>query len=86
MVTDNEKLFVYSDMQVKEEKEVGSRIGKTFTCGSVSIGAKREKFSKIINKDELKAMCDQYPDTKIIHSEKLSTARYTKPDFTYIRA
>ena len=86
MVTDNEKLFVYSDMQVKEEKEVGSRIGKTFICGSVSIGAKREKFSKIINKDELKAMCDQYPDTKIIHTEKLSTARYTKPDFTYIRA
>ena len=85
MVRDKTVLFVYSAMQVNEEKEVAGRVRKTFNCGSVSVGAKRERFSKMIKEDELKAMCAQYPDTKIVHKEKISSAMFDKPTYTYIK-
>lgn len=85
MVSDNTVLFVYSDIQVNEEKEVASKVRKTFNCGLVSVGAKGERFSKMIKEDELKAMCAQYPDTKIVHKEKLSSAIFDKPTYTYIK-
>ena len=85
MIRDKMVLFVYSDMQVKEEQKVAARVRKTFKCGLVSVGAKRERFSKIIKENELKSMCDQYPDTKIVHKEKITSALFDKPTYIYIK-
>ena len=49
MVSDEVKLFVYSDIQIKSDKEINKKIGRDFKCGDVSIGSKRHKYSKIIN-------------------------------------
>ena len=81
-----EKLFVYSEMQVLEDKSINKSIGRTFECGYVSNGSSRKKYSKLINKSELKSMCDKYPDTKIILStSNLKSIIYTEPSTKYIK-
>lgn len=85
MVEEPVKVFVYSEMQVDEEKSVCRKVGKIFTCGSVVNGHSRDQFSKIINESEIDAMSNQYPDTKIIVKGKLSAIKYTPVKTEYIK-
>lgn len=85
MVSDEVKLFVYSDIQIKSDKEINKKIGRDFKCGDVSIGSKRHKYSKIIKKSELQSMCAQYPDTKIVTEGKLSSMNYTPITNNFIK-
>ena len=85
MISNESKLFVYSDMQVKEEKEIHAKIGKKFIKGTVVVGSNRCNFTKIINEKDLKSMCAQYPDTIIVHKGKLNETMYTKPRYESIK-
>lgn len=77
-IVDEEVLFVYSEMQIEEEKKINKVIGKTFSCGEVSAGASKKQYSKIIKPSDLNQMSGLYPDVKIIAQGKLSTMVYTE--------
>lgn len=85
MVEEQEMMFVYSEMQIDEEKKICKKIGKIFECGSVAMGHSNQQFTKIISKDELSPMCAQYPDTVVVTQGKLSNMKYTDVKREYIR-
>lgn len=85
MIEEQDMLFVYSEMQIDEEKKICKKIGKIFECGTVAIGHANQQFTKIISQDELSAMCAQYPDTVIVVQGKLSNMKYTDVKREYIR-
>ena len=76
--------FVFSEMQVAKEKEIAAKLGKTFQCGEVSIGASTKKYSKIIkDSTDLAQMLGLYPDTKIVAEGVLSKLNYTPVTTTF---
>ena len=75
---DDEVIFIYSEIQDLEEKNIAKNIGKTFSCGNVSTGSSVKKYSKIIKPSELNHMIGLYPDAKIIAQGKLSKMSYTE--------
>ena len=83
MVSDKEMLFVYSEMQINEDRNVSKKLGRNFTCGNVYVGSVEKQFSKIINPEDLDAMFGCFPDTKVVYRGKLSKTKYTdiKRDF-----
>jgi hypothetical protein len=85
MIDNEEKYFVYSEMQIDEEKQVCERTGRIFQCGTVSNGSSMVQYSKIIAKDDLDAMVTRYPDTRIVLAEKLANAKYTKVTREFIK-
>ena len=85
MLEEPVKVFVYSELQIDEEKEVCKKVGRIFACGSIAIGHTRDQYSKIINESELDAMSNRYPDTKIIFRGKLSNVKYTPVTREYIK-
>lgn len=85
MVEDKDKYFVYSEMQIDEEKQVCERTGRIFKCGLVSNGHALVQYSKIINTADLDAMTTRYPDTKIVVTGKLSKIKYTKVTREFIK-
>lgn len=85
MVDDSEKYFVYSEMQIDEEKEVCARTGRIFQCGTVTNGHSLVQYSKIVSKDDLDAMVTRYPDTRIVVVGKLSNMKYTKVTREFIK-
>lgn len=78
------KLFVYSGMQLAEDKKINKAINRNYKCGEVSVGASLKLYSKIINEEELSGMIKRYPDMKIIYKGKLSDVAYTNIDISYI--
>lgn len=80
---DKEVIFVYSEMQIEEEKKINKKVRRGFTCGEVAIGSQRKQFSKIILPNQLSHMTSLYPDTKIIYQGKLKEVSYVpiKNDF-----
>lgn len=85
MVEDKDKYFVYSEMQIDEEKQVCARTGRIFKCGLVSNGKSLVQYSKIINTSDLDAMSARYPDTKVVVTGKLSKIKYTKITREFIK-
>lgn len=85
MVEEKDVIFVYSEMQIDEEKKICKKIGKIFECGNVAMGHTNQQFTKIIYPEELSAMCAQYPDTVIVTQGKLSNIKYTDIKREYIR-
>ena len=85
MVDNSEKYFVYSEMQIDEEKEVCARTGRIFQCGLVTNGHSLVQYSKIIGKNDLDAMITRYPDTRIIVVGKLDNMKYTKITRNFIK-
>ena len=85
MVEDKPKVFVYSEMHVDEERTVCKRVGKIFSCGDVTVGHRRVKYSKVINEEDLNAMAARYPDTKVVARGKLSNTKYTNVTREYIK-
>ena len=85
MIEEQDMLFVYSEMQIDEEKKICKKIGKIFECGNVAIGHANQQFTKVIYQNELTAMCAQYPDTVIVTQGKLSNMKYTDVKREYIR-
>ena len=77
---DDEVIFIYSEMQDLEEKNIAKNIGKTFVCGDVSTGSTIKKYSKMIKPSELNQMIGLYPDAKIIAQGNLSKMSYTKTE------
>ena len=78
-------IFVYSEMQIDEEKAVCKKVGRIFSCGFVTVGHTRNQYSKIINEGDLDAMVSRYPDTKIITIGALSNTKYTPITREYIK-
>lgn len=76
-------IFVYSDMQLSNDKNVVKSIGKTVVPGTVAVGSTREAFTKMIREDYLTQMVALYPDTKQILKCKYSDAVFT--DVTQIK-
>ena len=70
--------FIYSEIHEQNEKEIAKKIGKTFLCGDVSVGANTKKFSKLIKSSEINQFVSMYPDAKIIAEGVLSSMRYTE--------
>lgn len=70
-------IFVYSELQIKEENEISRRVGKRFVCGNVFSGLGPKEYSKMILENELSAMSRKYPDTKIVLSGKLKNINFT---------
>lgn len=87
MVEDKVKVFVYSEMQIDEENVVCKRIGKIFSCGTVTVGHTYTQYSKMINEEDLDAMAARYPDTKVIARGKLSDSnlKYTNVTREYVK-
>lgn len=85
MIEEQDVIFVYSEMQIDEEKKICKKIGKIFECGTVAIGHSNKQFTKVIYQNELTAMCAQYPDTVIVTQGKLSNMKYTDVKREYIR-
>lgn len=85
MIEEQDMLFVYSEMQIDEEKKICKKIGKIFECGTVAIGHSNQQYTKVIPLSDLDAMCAQYPDTIIVTQGKLSTMKYTEVKREYIR-
>lgn len=81
----SDKLFVYSEMQIAEEKRIQKNIGRDFLCGDISIGSTRKKYSKIINREELDHMTALYPDTKIIATGSIDELAYTPVTTNYLK-
>lgn len=46
MVEEQEMLFVYSEMQIDEEKKICKKIGKIYECGSVAMGHSNQQFTR----------------------------------------
>lgn len=84
MSSNEEKLFVYSEMQIADDKRINGYINRNFKCGEVSTGASLKQFSKIIDESDLSGMMKMYPDTKIIYKGKLSDTSYKEIDISYI--
>lgn len=72
------KIFVYSELQVKDEIQNAESRGSTFICGEVVIGGTKVKYSNLIREEELDAMIALYPDTKIVYKGPLSDVTYTR--------
>ncbi len=83
---DETVIFVYSDMQLQEAKEINRKNNRNFSCGEVSIGSSAKRYSKIIREEDLKAMCAQYPDTVIVCQGRLRDFKYTPINEDYITA
>lgn len=77
MKTDEEVLFVYSDMQVAHDKEIEKKIGKIFECGTVGVESEKYLFSKIIRESDLSQMEALFPDVKIVYKGKKSSTLYS---------
>jgi hypothetical protein len=77
--------FVYSDQQIKEDKQINNNIGRKFEPGNVSIGNTRAKYSKIILTSDLDKMTAMYPDTKIVTQGILGNIKYTAIDNGFVR-
>lgn len=87
MVDDNKiMIFVYSDMQIAENKKIEKGLGKVFTCGNVTVKSKVSKYSDLIDEDSLSHMIALYPDTKIIYKGTLKSVTYTEVTHTSVRA
>lgn len=80
LTTTNENdVFVYSEMQFNELNTIANQNSKRFVCGSVYEGHIARPFTKMIDAKDLKAMNDQYPDTKIVTRGKRTKVQYTRP-------
>ena len=72
-------IFVYSDSQFNLDKGVHRSIGENLICGEVSVKSEKKKFSKMLYNDQaLAAMCNNYPDTKIVADIDKATAKFTE--------
>lgn len=85
MKSDEEKIFVYSEMQIKEDNAANKSIGREFKCGRVYTGNNSILYSKIISEKELQAMVGRYPDTKIVYRGILSKTQYSNVSIDYIK-
>ena len=80
LTTTNENdVFVYSEMQFNENNMIANQHSQRFVCGSVYEGHIAKPYTKMIDIKDLKAMSDQYPDTKIVTRGKRTKVSYTKP-------
>ena len=77
--TNYNDVFVYSEMQYKEDNDIALKNSKRFVCGSIYEGHNAKPFTKLININDLNAMTIQYPDTKIVARGNKSKVKYTKP-------
>ena len=77
-------LFMYSQMQIDQDKEINQKIGRDFQCGEVSLGASNQKFSKMIPESDLAIYQTAYPDAKIIASGDKNKMIYKKPSTPFI--
>ena len=64
--------FIYSEQQEKMRKEVESKIGRVFNCGTVVVNGMRKPFTEISTKE-----VTRYPDAKIVASGYKSKIKYT---------
>lgn len=76
---DEEVMFVYSEMQISQNREANQKIGRGFKCGNVFVGSSMKPYTKIIKEDELKKMLGLFPDTKIVCTGKLKNIKYIEP-------
>ena len=82
---DKDKIFIYSDMFIKNMKSMNKKVGRNFICGKVSVGSDRKEYCNIIDADKLSDTVKQFPDTKVVlRVPKLSQASYTPIDESYI--
>ena len=80
LTTTNENdVFVYSEMQFNELNMIAKQTSRRFVCGSVYEGHIARPYTKMIAYKDLKAMEAQYPDTKIVTRGKRTKVSYTKP-------
>jgi len=80
MTTTNEDdVFVYSEMQFNENNQVANAHSKRFVCGMVFEGYKSRPYTKMIRTKDIEAMNAQYPDTKIVAKGSKAKVTYTKP-------
>ena len=66
MTKDKEMYFIYSEMEYDHNVERMKSIGKTFTCGHISVENKVQEFTNIIDPDILSNTLEIYPDIKIV--------------------
>lgn len=83
--TEEDTYFVYSDMHANKEKEVASKIGKTYIFGTVSNGTKMSKFTEMVSERNLKKYEGMYPDVQVVLKGNKNQIVYTKPSFGSIR-
>lgn len=76
--------FMYSQEQIKEQKEINAKIGRDFVSGEVSVGSKRKKITDIIPMDALAGYMQRFPDGVIVHKGERAKTVYKKPTTPYI--
>lgn len=77
--------FVYSDMHANKEKEVASKVGKTYVYGTVANGTKMVKFTEMVTESNLRKYEEMYPDVQVVVMGNKNQITYTKPGFGSIR-
>lgn len=83
--TEEATYFVYSDMHANKEKQVASKVGKTYIFGAVSNGTKMSKFTEMVTESELKKYEGMYPDVQVVVKGNKNQITYTKPSFGSIK-
>lgn len=74
--------FIYSEMQINEDRKVAQSIGRSFNIGDVYIGSTPKKYSKIVKERDFGAMLKQYPDSKIVTQGELEKIKYTPAEMS----
>lgn len=77
MKTTEQVYFVYSEMQLREDKKIYATLSKSVTPGKVSVGDTLVEYTKIIKQDYLSEMAALYPDVKIVAEGKYGDMKYT---------
>ena len=77
--------FVYSDMHANKEREIASKVGKTYIFGTVSNGTKMVEFTDMMTESNLSKYEGMYPDVVVVTKGNKNQMVYTKPSFGSIR-
>ena len=77
--TNEDDVFVYSEMQFNEFNRIANQNSQRYVCGSVYEGHIARPYTKMINIRDLDGMNAQYPDTKIVTRGKRTKVQYSRP-------
>jgi hypothetical protein len=67
--------FLYSDEQFKEKNEILSKVGKSFSPGTVIVNGTRKKYTQLSTTQTI----SRFIDSKVVAEGVLSSFTYTSP-------